>query len=105
MYFFDYVKYKTYKGEPIDDAWTNITTDDFDTFRMSTEYLKAREGHGSFAAFISPTESSTVKSSTNNPPGYSDTLKGNRVVQAEVLKKKQPVRKELYCKKPEESMT
>eukprot|EP00977_Amphora_coffeiformis_P007477 scaffold1638_cov103-Amphora_coffeaeformis.AAC.2 len=49
--FFDYIRYHDYKSNPIGDEWTSITKEEFDDFRISTEYLNARQGYGDTAYF------------------------------------------------------
>ena len=61
--FFDYIKYRVVKNNPIGDAWVTIKQEDFDEFRTSTEYLEARQGYGRVATFSPP-----MASSTGSPP-------------------------------------
>lgn len=42
--FIDYIIYCDEVGEPIGDAWTSITPEDFDTFRTSTAYIARLRG-------------------------------------------------------------
>ena len=49
--FYDFVCYRADKQNPIKDNWIQITQEEFDEFRSSVDYLKARPGYTETADF------------------------------------------------------
>ena len=71
--FYDFVLYRQYKQNAIGDKWTSITKEEFDTFRSSSDYLKARSGHSdavNFALLGPPSTSSTTGSTSSTTHSY-----------------------------------
>jgi hypothetical protein len=48
--FLDYISYRHRNGNPIEDNWTDITVEEFDTFRVDPEYI-GRDRTPAFALF------------------------------------------------------
>jgi len=79
--FFDFIRYREHINNPIGNDWINITKEEFDTFRTSTEYLNARQGYGGTAVFssipgntVTPTGSGPIPASTTTKSFSSEEL-------------------------------
>jgi len=62
-----YKQYRTHTGNPINDAWTTITQEEFDTFRISDEYMDALQNDGS-VNFVNPGQNAQPSVAQSVPP-------------------------------------
>ncbi|KAG7338518.1 hypothetical protein IV203_009103 [Nitzschia inconspicua] len=60
----DFLRYKVAMGEPVDDDWTGITQEEFDSFRVGAVYLEAVAMANGGATRFKP----ITNSPTDNPP-------------------------------------
>ncbi|KAG7339414.1 hypothetical protein IV203_025409 [Nitzschia inconspicua] len=65
----DFLRYKVAMGEPVDDDWTRITQEEFDSFRVSGVYLEATAmANGGIPLFKPITNSSTAHPTVSTTP-------------------------------------
>ncbi|KAG7361927.1 reverse transcriptase RNA-dependent DNA polymerase [Nitzschia inconspicua] len=65
----DFLRYKVAMGEPVDDDWTGITQEEFDSFRVSGVYLEATAmANGGIPLFKPITNSSTAHPTVSTTP-------------------------------------